>query len=223
MRHEEVGEYAALYALGALDERLQAEVDEHIAACTPCAQAIGRAEQDVTLMAAAQVQYDAPAALAERLRRTMIRDDIPSIAPRARRPSPWPLITAIAAAFVIGIVPSAYLWQQNRSMHATMLADSAAMGLLASRPHRMTRFAGMSGQSQAQVMYAPDGSWYVVLVRDVSKTLQVAWMHDGEKTMLGDAVPHGEVAMLYLPKSHRMDQLALMDGDQTVAVAQLTY
>jgi hypothetical protein len=48
-------------------------------------------------------------------------------------------------------------------------------------------------------------------------------MHDGEQTMLGQAVPHGDVAMLYLPKSHRMDQLALMDGAQVVAQASLRY
>jgi hypothetical protein len=48
-------------------------------------------------------------------------------------------------------------------------------------------------------------------------------MHDGQQTMLGDTVPHGRVAMLYLPKSHRMEQLALMDGPRIVALAQLPY
>jgi hypothetical protein len=41
--------------------------------------------------------------------------------------------------------------------------------------------------------------------------------------MLGNAVPNGNVAMLYLPKSHRMDRLALMDGDRVVAEATLSW
>jgi hypothetical protein len=72
-------------------------------------------------------------------------------------------------------------------------------------------------------MYALDGSWYVVVVRNPSKSLSVAWMHDGVHTMLGNAVPNGNVAMLYLPKSHRMDRLALMDGDRIVAEAALSW
>ena len=66
-------------------------------------------------------------------------------------------------------------------------------------------------------MYAPDGSWYVVVIRNATKALDVVWMHDGERSMLGRAMPVGDVSTLYLPKSHRMDTLALMDGDRVVA------
>jgi hypothetical protein len=72
-------------------------------------------------------------------------------------------------------------------------------------------------------MYAPDGSWYVIVVREASRPLAVIWMHDGQHTMLGSAVPKGNVAMLYLPKSHRMDRLALMDGDRVIAEAALSW
>ena len=108
-------------------------------------------------------------------------------------------------------------------MHAAMTVQSAAMDQLASAPHRTAPFVGMPQGMQATVAYAPSGAWYVIVVRGVSKRLRVAWMHDGEKTMLGDANPRGGMAMLYLPKSHRMDRLALMDGEQVVAQAQLRY
>jgi hypothetical protein len=81
----------------------------------------------------------------------------------------------------------------------------------------------MPAPTTAQVAYAANGSWYVVMVRGTSKPLSVAWVHGGERTMLGDAVPHGDMAMLYLPKSHRMDRLALMDGDRIVAQAILSW
>jgi anti-sigma factor RsiW len=227
MRHDEVTEYAALYALGALDDDLRASIDEHAFACDRCARVLGQAEHDVTVIASTERRHEVPPELAGRIHRMLVREEVPSIPVRrlARTRSPWvSSFAAVAAAFVIGVLPSLYFWQQSRAMHDTMLADSAAIGRVASMPHRMVAFEEMNGgRAQAKVMYARDGSWYVVLVQDVSKTLQVAWMHDGQRTMLGNAVPHGEVAMLYLPNSHRMDHLALMDGEQIVAVANLAY
>jgi hypothetical protein len=85
--------------------------------------------------------------------------------------------------------------------------------------HRSVAFAG----ADAQVMYSPDGSWYCVIVRNAKQALNVVWMHDGEKTMLGPTEVHGDVALLYLPKSHRMDDLALMQGDHVVGQARLVY
>lgn len=81
----------------------------------------------------------------------------------------------------------------------------------------------MQPSPPAEVVYAPDGSWYLVVVRDAGKALDVVWMHDGERTMLGRATPRGNLAMLYLPKSHRMDRLALMDGGRVVAEATLSW
>ena len=104
-------------------------------------------------------------------------------------------------------------------MHQAMLADADAMARVAANPHRSVAFAGRD----ARVMYAPDGSWYVVVIRGVHAPLHVMWPHDGEQTMLGTAVPHGDVALLYLPKSHRMDQLALVEGGRVVGQAQLVF
>jgi hypothetical protein len=207
---------AAVYALGALSDEERAAIDAHVRTCSSCAALLGAAEQDVALVASMEPQREAPALLAGRLARTLDRKPL-------ARSSVWQPLAALAAAFVIGLLPSAYFWQQNQSLHAAMSAQTAAIQRVASMPHRMAHFRGMNDRGSASVMYAPDGSWYVVLVRDVSKSLQVAWMHDGEKTMLGTAQPHDGVAMLYLPQSHRMDQLALMDGTHTVAIADLSY
>ena len=108
-------------------------------------------------------------------------------------------------------------------MHGAMLSQNVAMERVASQPHRMATFETMPPATTAQVAYAFNGSWYVVLVAGIAKPLRVAWMHGGQRTMLGDAVPHGNLAMLYLPKSHRMDRLALMDGDRIVAQAILSW
>jgi hypothetical protein len=211
-----ISDEAALYALGALSDDERGAIDAHVRTCSNCAALLGAAEQDVALVASMEPQREAPALLGGRIARTLDRKPV-------ARSSMWQPFAAFAAAFVIGLLPSAYFWQQNQSLHAAMSAQTAAIQRVASAPHRMAHFRGMNAGGSASVMYAPDGSWYVVLVRDVSKSLQVAWMHDGEKTMLGTAQPHDGVAMLYLPQSHRMDQLALLDGTRTVAVADLSY
>jgi hypothetical protein len=211
-----ISDEAVLYALGSLSTTERAAIDAHLRTCSDCAALLGAAEHDVALVASMEPQRDVPALLGKRIARTLDRNTVD-------RKRMWQPLAALAAALVIGLLPSAYLWQQNQSLHATMSAQAAAMQRVASAPHRMAHFHGMNDRGSASVMYAPDGSWYVVLVRDVSKSLEVAWMHDGVKTMLGTAQAHDGVAMLYLPQSHRMDQLALMDGTRTVAIADLAY
>jgi hypothetical protein len=221
MTPEHVEDRAALYALGALADDDRAAIDSHLRECSACARAVGAAENDVALIASMEPQQTAPPSLAGRIDRALQIQ--PLEARRHVRPSVWPFATAIAAGLVLGLLPSAYLWSENRTMLSAMLAQNAVMDRLAGATHRTAAFQSPQGRPDAKVMYAPDGSWYVILIRNASKTLQVAWMHDGEQTMLGSAVPHGDLAMLYLPKSHRMNQLALMDGTRIVAQAQLSY
>jgi len=216
-----IGDLAELYALGALDESERGEVDRHLLHCAGCATLLAAAENDVALIASSEPQRPAPPELQGRIDRI-------ALAPTsASRPSPasraWAFPATLAAALVVGLLPSVYFWIENREMHGEMLAQRAAMERIVTSPHRTTPFTAMPGGSAAQVSYAPDGSWYVVVVSSISRSLDVVWMHDGKKTMLGRAAPRGNVAMLYLPKSHRMDKLALMDGDRIVAQAALSW
>jgi anti-sigma factor RsiW len=212
MTHEYVAERAELYALGALDDDERRAIEAHLGECSSCARVVGAAERDVALIASMEAHRPAPPELAARIERTI----------RPQR-SAWPLAYALAAALLVGLLPSAYFWSENRRIHATMLAQNAVVERLAGAPHRMTSFHPMEAGPPADVVYAPDGSWYLVVVRDADKALDVAWMHDGERTMLGRVVPRGNLAMLYLPKSHRMDRLALVDGGRVVAEATLSW
>jgi len=205
------GDVAELYALGALDEVQRRRVDAHLRTCAQCRTLVGAAERDVAFVASMEPRHDPPPQLEAKIDA--------ALAARA----PWPLPLAIAAAIVIGLMPAAYLWSVNRALHATVLAQTAAMQRLAAGPHRHADFQPMQPSPPAEVMYGSDGSWYLIVVHDARKALAVAWMHDGERTTLGYAAPNGSVAMLYLPKSHRMDRLALMDGDRIVAQATLSW
>jgi anti-sigma factor RsiW len=219
-----IDDLAELYAMGALGDDERTYVEAHLRACTECAQAIGLAERDVALIASMEPQQSAPAALAGRIERLLGPDTVRL--PQARRGFGWGVPALAAAALLVGLLPSFYFWSENETMHGAMIAQSAAIDRLASAPHRTAAFSSASSttaSTAAEVMYGVDGSWYVVVVRNASKPLGVAWMHDGTRTMLGTTVPHGNVAMLYLPQSHRMDRLALMDGDRVVAEATLTW
>lgn len=208
-----IEELADLYAIGALDDAERLTVERHVAGCQQCTLLLAQAEDTVAEMESVRTQHRPPEQLQRRIRAMTQRSQLR-----------WQsFIPAVAAAVVLGLLPSAYFWEQNRTMNETMLANAGAMSRLASTPHRSAAFTEMSDGSAASVMYGPDGSWYVVLVRGTSHALSVAWMHDGRRTMLGTAMPLGDVAMLYLPKSHRMDRLALMDGERVVAQAQLAY
>lgn len=218
MTHQQIADIAELYALGALDDSERAAIDEHLRGCTTCAQLLAKAERDVALIASMEPQLAAPHDLQARVERALQNRPQPR-----NRPQLWTYAMAIAAAIAIAFLPSLYLWSQTEALHRATLAQTAAMERLAGAPHRMARFRTMPGMPPAEVVYAADGSWYLVLVHGAAKTLSVAWMHDGTKTMLGDAVPNGHLASLYLPKSHRMDRIALMDGDRVVAEATLNW
>jgi Putative zinc-finger len=220
MSFEHVADLAAAYALGALSDEERATFEAHVRTCSSCAALAGAAERDVALVASMEAQHVAPPELAARIGRALA-PDVTRFAHPPQRPA-W-LAGAMAAALLVGLLPSAYFWRENRTLHHAVVAQSEAMVRLAAGPHRTTAFRAAPGSPPATVAYAPDGSWYLIVVRDGSKALGVAWMHEGRHTMLGNAVPRGGVAMLYLPKSHRMDRLALMDGGRIVAEADLSW
>ena len=197
-----ISEDAALYALGLLDERESAAVDAHVVSCEACARLLAQAYDDVAAMATAEQQYEVPVRIAS-----------------VRRSRWQPAFAALAAAVMLALLPSAYFYEQNQAMHAAMVADTDVIARVASAPHRVAPFSGRT----ANVVYATDGSWYCVVVRGAKKPVNVAWMHDGQQIMLGTAVPHGDVAVLYLPRSHRMDQLALLEDDRMVGQARLVF
>ena len=110
---------------------------------------------------------EAPSELAGRIER-MLQVNRASPFPRGDR-QPWALAAALAAALVLGLLPSAYFWSENRALHGAMLAQSAAMERLA-RAITEPRRSAQHASPPAEVMYAPDGSWYFVVVRDASQT-----------------------------------------------------
>jgi hypothetical protein len=208
-----LGDAAALYALGALEAPELAGFDEHLEGCDACRRLLAQAQADVAAMAAAEEQLEAPDALRERIVRSLESASRPRGSARA---GIW---AALAAAVILALLPALYMHGQNLAMQQALATDTQAIVRVATSPHRTASFAG----TDARVMYGPDGSWYCIVIRGATAPLHVVWPHDGKRTMLGTAVPHGSVALLYLPQSHRMDELSLVAGDRVVGQAQLVF
>jgi len=213
---EHLAENATLYALGSLSAWELAAADEHLRACDACRRLLALAQADVSAIEAALPQIEPPAGLGRRLARSL-NDTADAL--RARRLVPATTWLSVAAAFAIAIAPAGYLAYQNASMHATMAADAQALARIASSPHRVANFTGLD----AEVMYGVDGSWYCIIIRQAQRSAQVFWPHDGTQTMLGTALPRGDIALLYLAKSHRMNSLSIVQGGKTVAQARLNF
>jgi anti-sigma factor RsiW len=207
---DHIGDDAALYALGMLEPDERDRIDAHAASCDACVRLLGQAEADVTAAILTQPIAAPPVA------------DLASKRAAVAKPARYAMpVRALAAALVVALLPLGYFYQQNRAMQVAMSMESDAMTRMAASPHKVVAFAG----SDAKVIYGKDGSWYCVVVHGVRTPMNVMWMHDGTQTDLGRVtpMPHKDMALLYLPASHRMDQLALVSNGQIVAQAQLVF
>lgn len=214
-----VDDDAALYALGAMQRAELDAIDRHAATCPRCAAALAQAADDVTAIEATYAVASAPKELDARVEALFGAPSVVALNSRVTA-RPWYAALAVAAAFLLGLVPGAYFWNQDRAMRADMIAESAALSREMTTPHREATFASAT---DARVTYGADGSWYCIVIRGATEPVDVVWKHDGQTTILGTAVPHGDIAMLYLPKSHRMDRLALMQSSNELGDAQLVF
>ncbi|HET7814141.1 MAG TPA: zf-HC2 domain-containing protein [Candidatus Baltobacteraceae bacterium] len=208
-----IGENAELYAIGALDAADAREVETHVRTCEPCAQLLAEANEAVAAIEAGRGSVAPPSQLGRRL-----HESTRSHAAQHR----WIFGLATAAALAIALVPTWVAVDRSRQI-AAMNADEQALARIARAPS-VQRAAFMSGgRSMGNVLYGKRGDWYYVVIMHPSPQMRVAYVHDGRREMLGKVVVHGASGTLYLPIDHRMNELALMDGDAVVADAHLAY
>ncbi len=218
---DHVDDLAELYALGSLSESESARVERHGARCVVCAGRLREAEETVCVLAQAQAQpvREAPAALRSRLDRSFAHA-------AHRRVLTWhPFAAAVAAAIVLALVPTWVAVDRNTALQA-MHQDERALARLASAGTDVDRAVFMSPRNQrmnAKVLYGARGDWYYVVVMHPRPGMQVAYVHGGRMQMLGTVAMHGESGTLYLPVNHKMDELALLEGNTVVADAHLAY
>lgn len=196
MRSEaHIGEAAELYATGHLDERERLAVDRHVARCAECLRRLGEAEETVLALELGSVASAAP---------------IGSLTPPAERRgvSPWWLLPAIAAAFVLGLLLPGK--QPAR--------DAATLAMIGSH-FAHSQFAGASG-APAKVIYARDGAWYYVIVSGAHR-YAVSGVRSTTVTGLGVTQPQGQTSALFVRARMRFDRLVMSEGGAVVETAAI--
>jgi hypothetical protein len=215
---EHIDELAELYAVASLDGNERERVERHVATCVPCAQRLQLAEESVAGIAAGEPLYEPSSLLAQRL-----NESLPA-RPSNRIQHAWPLLLAAAAALAIAFIPTWVAVDRSRIVSRVMVQDERALARIASSASfNRAVFMSKNRAAGAKVLYGTRGDWYYVVVMHPKPGMQVAYVHDGRMDRLGNSAMHGESGSLYLPVNHKMDELALLQGDTVVASAHLVY
>jgi hypothetical protein len=218
---QHVEELAELYALGALDDIESARVRRHAAACTECAARLSDAEETVAAMAEdrAVPLHAVPPALTRRVQSSVGRASGSSPLSKYRA-----FVAVAAAAVVLTFVPTWFAL--HGAAPAPMRQDEAALARIAAAGTQVNHAQFMVTRSKAmdaKVLYGPRGDWYYIVVMHPRAGMQIAYVHGGHMDVLGTVSAHGDSGTLYLPVNHKMDELAILEGDRVLADAHLVY
>lgn len=186
--HDHVGDDAALYALGMLEDDERARVDAHVRRCAPCAERLGEAEATVAAMAET------------------------ALAPRAPRRLPaW---AALAAAFLLALT-SAVLGAQNAGLRHDLAADGTVLATLVRSHFLHAQFVAAGGVPvDAKVIYERRGGWYEIVALRATPAWRVeAIRPNGHDVVLpGRFAVRGEAGVLDARGVGPVRQLLLYDA-----------
>ncbi|HEY2554778.1 MAG TPA: zf-HC2 domain-containing protein [Candidatus Cybelea sp.] len=191
-----IGEAAELYALGALDEHEQAEVEAHVARCAACLRRVGEAEETLLALERGSKAIDPPRSRANVL---------PMARPRTA--FAWWMPAAIAAAFVLGLLLP----------RAVSQPGAATLAMINSH-FSHAQFSGNG--PPAKVIYARDRSWYYVIVSG-SRRFDVYGVRGTQATRLGTTAARGETSELFIQRPGAFARVELRAGAGFVESASI--
>lgn len=201
-----VGEDAELYALGQLDDLARERVERHVRVCGQCARRVGEAESTVLRLIEAQVP-PAPSALR------------PFDVQGSRHT--WRWVAALAAAFVLGLLP--WLTGTLRSTAPSATEQLAMTAMLNGHFMHAPFAADVSGAPNGKAIYARDGAWVYVLIAPAGDALDVVGFKNGKSSNLGTIPPGSATRGEFFSGTHRPERLELRDRGKTIAAATLVY
>lgn len=199
-RHLE--EAAELYAIGALPDDERAAADAHIAECPECARRAGQAE---AAAAALIVPSHTPSEQLDRRMRAAFMS-------RRSGRSWYPFV---AAAFILGLLPSIALLQRDRGFEAANASRNQALFAMVNSHFLHAPFVSLTPDAPAaKVVFARDGSWlYVIANSGKDLTLRTGGR------ALGNLTGSGNERTLFIAHAPHTKQLDLSDGSRAVARA----
>jgi hypothetical protein len=207
MDDDHVGESAELYALGELGELESARVERHARTCEPCTRRLGEAEATVLrLIESGGVPEELPAQ--------------PGRVRLVRYAAPAPWIAAVAAAFVLGLLPWGLTLVHPPVPDADSQAPVAAMlaGHFVHAP-----FVGLRPDAPAaKVIYAREGGWLYVLVGAGQEPLEVGTVLEGRTAVAASLAPSNAARAVFVRAAH-VDAVVLLERGAPIASAKIVY
>jgi hypothetical protein len=210
--HDHLGERAELYALGMLDGVERGAVETHLATCAECRRRVGEAEETLLEMDRRLRSQPPPAELDRRVRASR-RGSL------GTRGFSW---YALAAAFLIGLLPSIGLFANRMHAERVESARTAATIAMVDSHFAHAQFAAIGGKQapDAKVVFARDRSWLYVIVVG-AKSYDVAAAANGAMIPLGATQSHGGASELFVRNPPRAKELVLLDDHAPVARASI--
>jgi len=205
-----IDDEAELYALGALDADERAAVEAHIASCEMCLQRVRDAEETAFALSAQFGSTTPPAELDTRIAGAFSRN-MPA--------RPW---LAIAAAFIIGLLPSIPL-TYDRVHHDRLLRmhDQAVTAMVTSHfAHAQFTPVGGATLPPSKVIFARDGSWLYVVIAGAHRYTVEGVEPEGTKA-LGETSPTSSTSELFLERPPHVRSVMLVDNGTPIGSANV--
>jgi anti-sigma factor RsiW len=209
MQGEHLGENAELYALGQLDALESSRAQRHVRTCDECAKRLGDAEAAVLRLIESGGVTPAPSRLDPHVRR------------HAGPPYGW--IAAVAAAFVIGLLPwgiSALRHPDSASGANQQLAMNA---MLAGHFLHAPAVALVDGAPVAKVIYPREGGWLYVLVGPANRPVQVVAITGTQRKTIASIEPAGQTRTAFVQITRRVSSVEFLEAGRAVASAHIAY
>lgn len=207
MRDFHVGESAELYAVGLLSPQEREQIDEHLATCGECRRLVGEAEETVLQLEQGTRPVATPFTLDRSIRFTRERSRVSFV--------PW---LAVAAAFVLGLLPSIPLLVEREQVNR--MHDVASVAMINSHFNH-AQFTGTAANAPpAKVIYARDHSWLYVIVQG-NHRFEVDALRGSSTHTLGTTQPTGAASELFVRDTPQADTLRLREGNELVETARL--
>lgn len=204
-----IDELAELYALGSLDELDRARVDAHVRTCEECAARLGEAE--ATLVALIEPRSP-DTSLDRRVRAAFVSR------------SPWRWTTPlVAAAFVVGLIPSMLLWSGALRGSVFEAEQSQAVQAMVNSHFAHAPFVPLSADApKAKIIYSRTGDWRYI-VAQTNHPYAVAAQVNGRSIRLGTLHVRANAGELFIEHAPAAREFLLFDGVREVGRVMLPY
>lgn len=212
MPAEHLGELAELYALGTLEPMEAKRVQSHVRQCTDCAARVGQAEATVLAL----IEADSTLAGGVELPPLALERRGPSV---GASPSRW--AAAIAAAFLIGLLPPSIALMRQRGAQPVAETHQAASAMLAGHFAHVPLRSNVPAAPKAKAIYPLEGGWVYVIVA-AGPAVDVAVVGAGGATSTIASLPSStNVRTAFVKLAARVDAVELIERGRIVAFGKV--